>query len=108
MNVEDKTLDLSLNIGSEVTLFEGCVKHVKIGSVKLIREVRQQMKDIPYKFAFCVGRDKRTIAGEEIDFPATEATYRKAFNDVLVEGLTDDEYEQADVEELDKLLERFL
>jgi hypothetical protein len=107
MNV-DLTLDQSLNIGSEVTLAEGCVKHVKVGSVKLIREVRQKMKDIPYRYVFCVGRDKRKLGEEEVDCPAIEATYREAFGMVLVEGLTDEEYENANVQELDTLLDRFL
>nr|WP_052476324.1 hypothetical protein [Cohnella kolymensis] len=104
----DLTLDQSLNIGPEVTLAEGLTKHVKIGSVKVIREVRQKMKDIPYRFAFCVGREKRKLGDEEVDFPAIEASYREAFGMVLVEGLTDEEYENANVQELDTLLDRFL
>jgi hypothetical protein len=104
----DDTMDKSLGIGSEVTLSKDVVKHVKIGSVGLIREVRGVMKGVNYRFSFCIGREKETIAGEDHDFPAAEATYRKAFGLVLVEGLTDEEYIAANAEELDKLLDRFL
>jgi hypothetical protein len=83
-------------------------KPVKVGSVKLIRDVRQKMKDIPYIFAFCVGRDKRTIGDVEVDCPSIEAVYREAFGMVLADGLTDEEYDNADVQELDNLLDRFL
>ncbi|MOA38019.1 hypothetical protein D3C78_1596650 [compost metagenome] len=47
----------------------------------------------------------------EIDFPAVEAAYKEAFNLVLVEGLTEEEYENVDEEGLkvlDDLLTRFL
>ncbi|WP_391573870.1 hypothetical protein [Cohnella sp.] len=104
----ESTMDQSLNIGMEVTLSEGVVKQVKIGSVKLIREVRNRMKDVRYRFSFCVGREKSEIGDDEIDFPAAEAAYRETFAAVLVGGLTDEEYEDADVEVLDKLLDRFL
>jgi hypothetical protein len=113
MNVEDKTLDQSLNIGSEIRLYEGCTKHVKIGSIKLIREVRQKMKDLTYQFSYSIGREKWTAedGGKEVDWPKVEAAYKEAFNMVLVEGITDEEYDCVDeegIKELDGLLERFL
>jgi alanine-alpha-ketoisovalerate/valine-pyruvate aminotransferase len=104
-------MDQSMNIGSEVHLAEGLTKHVRIGTIKLIREVRQATKDIPYKFAFCIGRDKMVVEGNEVDIPAMERKYQDVFSSILVEGLTDEEYEQVDedgIKELDKLLERFL
>ena len=111
--VEDKTLDQSLNIGSEIMLFDGCTKHVKIGSIKLIREVRQKMKDSAYKFSHSIGREKWDAESDrkEIDWPKIETNYKEAFNMVLVEGLTEDEYDQVDeegIKELDDLLTRFL
>lgn len=105
--MENQTLDQSLNIGSEVRLFEGCVKNIEIGTIKTIREIRQKMKDVKFKFSFCIGRD----AQEEADFPAYEQTYREVFDMVLVDGLSDDEYEQVDEEGLkvlDTILDRFL
>lgn len=107
-----ESMDKSLNIGSEVELFEGCVKHVRIGNIRLIRDIRQKMKDVRFRFSYCIGRDKiKTETGEEVDFPMMETTYREAFNMVLVEGMTDDEYEQVNehgIKELDNLLDRFL
>jgi hypothetical protein len=108
---EDKTLDQSLNIGTEIRLYEGCIKHVKIGSIKLIREIRQLMKDIRYKFSFCIGRGEVVLAGETINFDAYENTYRIAFDKVLFEGLSNEEFEDIDesgIKELDTLLDRFL
>lgn len=112
-NNEEKALDQTLNIGSEIRLAEGIVKHVKIGTIGLIRRVRQIMKGKEYKFSFSIGRDKLPATDErpEIDFPAVEAAYKEAFNLVLVEGLTDEEYENVDedgLKELDELLSRFL
>lgn len=43
---EEKTLDQTLNIGSSVRLAEGLQKTIKIGTIKLIREVRQQAKNL--------------------------------------------------------------
>ncbi|MNC01531.1 hypothetical protein D3C75_488820 [compost metagenome] len=108
----EKEIDQTLNIGEEVELAKGIVKNVKIGSIGLIRKVRQLMKDKQYSFAYSVARDVWTgeVNGEEktIDFPAVEAAYREAFSLVLEGGLTDEEYEQANVEVLDILLNRFL
>ncbi|MDB5053274.1 MAG: hypothetical protein JWM44_1324 [Bacilli bacterium] len=111
--MEDKTLDQSLNIGSEIKLFEGCIKNVKIGSIKLIREVRQVMKDLAYDFKYSIGRDKWTSddGKTSVDWPKVEAAYKKAFNMVLIGGLTDEEYENVDdngLGELETLLSRFL
>jgi hypothetical protein len=113
MIVEDKSLDQSLNIGSEIRLSEGCTKHVKIGSIKLIREVRQTMKDTLYRFSHSIGRDKWEAkeGSKGVDWPAVESTYKQAFNSVLVEGLTEEEYDNVDeegIKELDTLLDRFL
>ncbi|MDF2651695.1 MAG: hypothetical protein K0Q73_7500 [Paenibacillus sp.] len=110
---ENETLNQSLNIGTEIRLSEGCLKNIKIGSIKLIREVRQKMKDYPYKFSYSIGREKWATedGGKEIDWPKVEAAYKEAFNLVLVDGLTDDEYENTDeegIKELDTLLDRFL
>ncbi len=110
---EEKSLNQTLNIGSEVELAEGIVKHVKVGTIGLIREIRQIMKGKEYKFSFCIGRDvlPATESRPEIDCPLIESTYKQAFNLVLVEGLSDKEYEQVDengLKELDGLLERFL
>lgn len=109
----EKSMDTTLNIGSEVTLAEGLVKHVKIGTIALIRQVRQTMAGNEYKFSFCIGREKweATEDRKEVDWPAVEAVHKKAFNLVLVEGLTEEEYESVDeegIKELDALLERFL
>ncbi|WP_256700938.1 hypothetical protein [Paenibacillus sp. P46E] len=106
----DAQIDQTLNIGTEIQLAEGIVKNVKIGSIGLIRKVRQVMKAAPYKFSTSVGRDKwpATEDRAEVDWPLIEAAYREAFNLVLVDGLTDEEYEQANVEVLDTLLDRFL
>lgn len=110
---DEQSLDQTLNIGSEITLGEGIVKHVKIGTIGTIRKVRQIMKGKEYKFSFSIGRDKMpaTDTRPEIDFQAVEAAYKEAFNLVLVEGLTEEEYENVDengLEELDELLTRFL
>lgn len=109
----DRQIDETLNIGSEVRLAEGIVKNVRIGSIGLIRNVRQVMKIAPYKFSTSIGRDKwpATEDHNEVDWPAIEAAYREAFNLVLVDGLSEDEYDQVDdkgIEELDTLLDRFL
>ncbi|MDK8182115.1 hypothetical protein [Paenibacillus sp. UMB4589-SE434] len=109
--MNEQTMDQSLNIGSEIRLSEGCIKHVKIGSVKLIRQVRQLMKDVKYKFSHCIGRELTVVGPDEIDFPAMETTYKELFTLLLVDGLTDEEYDEIDefgIEELDKVLERFL
>ncbi|MDH6373532.1 hypothetical protein M2444_005364 [Paenibacillus sp. PastF-3] len=109
----DSQIDETLNIGSEVRLAEDIVKNVKIGSIGLIRNVRQVMKITPYKFSTSIGRDKwpATEDRNEVDWPAIEAAYREAFNLVLVDGLSEDEYERVDdkgIKELDTLLDRFL
>ncbi|MCU6797997.1 hypothetical protein OB236_38320 [Paenibacillus sp. WQ 127069] len=109
----DTTLDQSMNIGTEVRLSEGCTKSVKIGSIKLIREIRQLMKGNEYKFSYSIGRDKWDAEEDrkEIDWPKVETVHKEAFRLVLVEGLTEEEYENVDeqgIEVLDKLLERFL
>ncbi len=111
----DKQINETLNIGTEVRLAEGIVKNIRIGSIGLIRKVRQLMKGKQYSFSYSIGRDVWTgeTDGEAktIDFPAVEAAYREAFNLVLVDGLTDAEYDQVDekgIEELEMLLSRFL
>ncbi|WP_233147031.1 hypothetical protein [Paenibacillus selenitireducens] len=109
----EETLDQTLNIGSEIRLAEGITKRIQIGSIGLIRKVRSIMKGNEYKFSFSIGRGKweATENRKEIDFDAVEEAYKEAFNLVLVEGLTDEEYEQVDeqgIKELDELLERFL
>jgi hypothetical protein len=110
-------LDQSLNIGPEIQLYVDeetkgpHVKHIRIGSIKLIREIRQLMKDVKYKFSFCIGRGEIEFAGEKVNFDNYEKTYTEAFRLVLVEGLTDEEYEKVDengIKELDTLLDRFL
>lgn len=110
--MDDKTLDQTLNIGSEIRLSEGCVKRVRIGSIKLIREVRQVMSEVAqYTFSFSIGRGKIKVGDKEIDFSQVEKAYRKAFGMVLVDGLTDEEYDNVDeqgLKELDELLNRFL
>src|SRR6185312_14386704 len=119
MMEKDKSLDQSLNIGSEIRLFDGCIKTIRIGTVKTIREIRQLMKGVNFKFSFCIGRDVTELSAdptnpertEKIDFPAMENKYKQAFNIVLEEGLTDEEYDKIDdngIEELDTLLDRFL
>jgi hypothetical protein len=109
----DNTLDQSMNIGTEIRLSEDCTKHVKIGSIKLIREVRQTMKDTAHRFSYSIGRDlwEAKEDQKEVDWPKVEATYKQAFNMVLVEGLTEEEYDNVDeegIKELDTLLDRFL
>lgn len=111
--MKDQSLDASMNIGSEIRLSEDCTKNIRIGSIKMIREVRQLMKNVNYKFSPSIGRDKWASAddNEGIDWPAIEESYRKAFNVVLVGGLSDDEYDSVDedgIKELDTLLDRFL
>ncbi|MEC0241979.1 hypothetical protein P4H66_19435 [Paenibacillus dokdonensis] len=111
--MEDKAMDQTLNIGTEVTLAAGLTKHIKIGSIGLIRQVRQLMKGKEYNFSFCIGRDKwpATEDRPEVNWPEVETTYKEAFNLVLVEGLSDEEYERVDengIKELDGLLNRFL
>lgn len=109
----DQTLDQTLNIGSEIKLAEGITKNIKIGTIGLIRQVRQIMKDKPYKFSFSIGRDKwpATETRDEVDWPAVEEAYKTAFNLVLDGGITAEEYERIDengIKELDELLDRFL
>lgn len=110
---EDQSLAQSLNIGSEIRLSEKCIKQIKIGSIKLIREVRQKMKNLAYNFSYSIGRDKWTAedGSKEIDWPVIESAYKETFNMVLVGGLTEEEYESVDeagIKELDGLLDRFL
>ncbi|MGC5773613.1 hypothetical protein [Paenibacillus pabuli] len=115
---EEKTLDQTLNIGSTVRLAEGIKKTIKIGTIKLIREVRKQAKDLKgIRFSYVIGRDpiEATQVGDQdipsIDCPAIEQAYKKAFDMIFVEGLTDEEYEQVDMEgikALDDVLDRFL
>ncbi|MDK8188777.1 hypothetical protein QP794_01605 [Paenibacillus sp. UMB7766-LJ446] len=115
---EEKTLDQTLNIGSTVRLAEGIKKTIKVGTIKLIREVRQQAKNLKgIRFSYVIGRDaiEATQVGEQdipaIDCPAIEQAYKKAFDMIFVEGLTDEEYEQVDMEgikSLDDVLDRFL
>ncbi|MEK5165981.1 hypothetical protein NYE69_27045 [Paenibacillus sp. FSL R5-0527] len=110
---EEQALDQTLNIGSEIRLGDGIIKHVKIGTIATIRKVRQIMKGKEYRFSFAIGRDKLPATEDrpEIDFPAVEAAYKEAFNLVLVEGLTEKEYENVDedgLKVLDDLLNRFL
>lgn len=102
-----------MNIGSEIRLSDNCTKNIKIGSIKLIREVRQFMKNLAYKFSYSIGRDKYVSedGSKEIDWPKVEIAYKEAFNMVLIGGLTDEEYDNVDeagIKELDELLERFL
>lgn len=109
----DKQLDKTLNIGTEIALAEGIKKHVKIGTIALIRQVREEMDGIAHKFSYSIGRKKweATEDREAVDWPKIEETYKKTFNLVLVEGLTEKEYEQVDqngIDELDNLLDRFL
>lgn len=109
----EKELDETLNIGSEVRLAEGIIKNVKIGTIGVIRQVRKIMKDFPYKFSTCIGRDPwpESESGKGVDWPAVEAGYRKAFDLVIDGGLSDEEYEQVDmngIEELENIITRFL
>jgi hypothetical protein len=115
----EKGIDETLNLGSEIKLAAATKDHkeimktIKIGSIGLIRKVRNIMKDSPYKFSTSIGREKwpETDDRKEVDWPVVEATYKEAFNLVLEEGLTDVEYEQVDhqgIKELDTLLDRFL
>ncbi|MDR0269642.1 hypothetical protein [Paenibacillus sp.] len=111
--MEDKSMDQTLNIGSEIGLAEGLTKHVKIGSIGLIRKVRQLMKGKEYSFSYSIGRDKWPAKDDrpEIDWPEIEASYKEVFNLILDEGLTEDEYERVDekgIKELDDLINRFL
>lgn len=111
--MEDKQIDQTLNIGTEIRLAEGLVKHIKIGTIGLIRQVRQNMRSISYRFAQSIGREKweSEDASNQIDWPAVEEAYRKMFDLILVEGLTDEEYESVDdegIKELENLMERFL
>ncbi|WP_405152869.1 hypothetical protein [Paenibacillus sp. FSL K6-0108] len=111
-------MDQTLNIGSTVRLAEGIQKTIKVGTIKLIREVRQQAKNLKgIRFSYVIGRDsiEATQVGEQdipaIDCPAIEKAYQEAFNLIFVEGLTNEEYEQVDMEgikELDDVLDRFL
>ncbi|MCY9593720.1 hypothetical protein PC41400_21580 [Paenibacillus chitinolyticus] len=101
----------SMNIGPEIKLYEGCTKHLKIGTIKLIRQVRSMTKEIRYQFMYCIGRGVVEKDGVKTDFDAEEARYKEIFQLLVVEGLTDDEYEQIDengLAELDGLLSRFL
>lgn len=109
----ENQIDETLNIGSEVRLAEGITKNVKIGTIGVIRQVRKVMKDVGYKFSASIGREKweATDSSKEVDWPTIEAAYREAFDLVLDGGLSDEEYDrvdQAGIEELDILLDRFL
>ncbi|WP_339166106.1 hypothetical protein MKX75_16900 [Paenibacillus sp. FSL R5-0341] len=115
---EEKTLDQTLNIGSTVRLAEGIHKTIKVGTIKLIREVRQHAKNLKgIRFSYVIGRDpiEATQVEEQvipaIDCPAIEQAYLKAFDMIFVDGLTDEECEQVDMEgiqALDDVLDRFL
>ncbi|KAA8782510.1 hypothetical protein EC604_01435 [Paenibacillus amylolyticus] len=115
---EEKTLDQTLNIGSTVKLAKGIEKTIQLGTIKLIREVRQHAKHLKgIRFSYAMGRDAteaEQIGDQEIpafDFPAIEEAYKKAFNMIFVEGLTDEEYDKVDEEgirKLDGVLDRFL
>lgn len=109
----EKELDETLNIGSEVRLAEGLIKNVKIGTIGVIRQVRRIMKDTPYKFSTSIGRDPwpETDDSKGVDWPAIEANYRMVFDLVIDDGLSDEEYEQVDmngIEELENIITRFL
>lgn len=109
----ENQIDETLNIGSEVRLAEGLVKNVKIGTIGTIRQVRKIMKDTPYQFSVSIGRDPwlETELGKAVDWPKVEAAYRESFNLILEGGLPDVEYDQVDfegIEELEKLITRFL
>ncbi|OMD87829.1 hypothetical protein BSK53_02230 [Paenibacillus odorifer] len=108
-----KQIDETLNIGSEVRLAEGLVKNVKIGTIGTIRQVRKIMKDIPYQFSVTIGREPwlESDLGKAVDWPKAEAAYRESFDLILEGGLPDEEYDQVDfegIEELEKLITRFL
>lgn len=108
---EKNNLDETMNLGSEIRLSESITKQMKIGTIKTIREIRKMMNGVKYNFHFCIGREKGWFGDEEFDFPAAEATYRKAFDLVIEGGLSDEEYENVDekgIKELDGLLTRFL
>lgn len=109
---EEQNLDQTLNIGTEIVLGEGITKHVKIGTIGIIRKVRQIMKGKEFTFSYSIGREESPPNGEHpgIDWPAVEAAYKAAFNLILVGGLTEAEYENVDedgLKELDQLLTRF-
>jgi len=104
-------LDQTLNKGTEIRLSGTLSKQIKIGTIKTIRELRQLMTGIRYRFQFCIGRSKGYFEDDQFDFPNAEATYRKAFNLILEGGLSDDEYDSVDeegIKELGNLLNRFL
>ncbi|MGG6309785.1 hypothetical protein [Paenibacillus macerans] len=110
---EEQNLDQTLNIGTEIVIGEGITKRVKIGTIGIIRKVRQIMKGKEYTFSYSIGREKLPPKDDHpgIDWPAVEAAYKEAFNLVLAEGLTEEEYENVDedgLKELDQLLTRFL
>lgn len=117
-NNEEKSLDQTLNLGETVRLAEGIQKTIKLGTIKLIRQVRQHSNNLQgIKFSFVIGRDPiepNKIGDHEIqaiDCPKIEKAYKEAFNMIFVEGLTDEEYEQVDmqgIEVLDSVLDRFL
>lgn len=109
----EKQIDETLNIGSEVRLAEGLIKNVKIGTIGSIRQVRRIMKDTPYQFSACIGREPwlETDLGKAVDWPQVEAAYREAFDVVIDGGLSEEEYERVDeqgIEELEKIITRFL
>ena len=104
-------LDQTLNKGSEVRLSDKITKQIKIGTIKIIREMRNLMSGVKYNFHFCIGREKGWFGDPEFDFPAAEVSYRKAFDLILEGGLSDEEYDSVDeqgIKELDGLLTRFL
>ncbi|MCR8656930.1 hypothetical protein [Paenibacillus endoradicis] len=104
-------LDQTLNLGTEIRLSETLKKHIKIGTIKTIRDLRKLMNGVKYNFQFCIGREKGWFGDDKFDFPEAEAKYREAFNTVLDGGLSDDEYDSVDeegIKELDSLLTRFL
>jgi hypothetical protein len=108
---QQDNLDQTLNKGSEVRLSNTLSKQMKIGTVKIIRELRQFTKNNQYKFSFCIGREKGWSGDPKYDFPSAEQNFRKAFDLILEGGLSDEEYDQVDeqgIEELDNLLTRFL
>ena len=122
---EDQSLEQTLNIGSEVVLAapsaelpEGIKKNIKIGTIGLLRQVRSRASETQgVRFSYAIGRPvlEAGEVGEEkypkIDFPSIEKLYRHLFGLVLVEGLTDEEYDLIDpdgINKLDELIERFL
>ena len=112
MDNENKdNLDETLNIGTEIRLTDKLTKHINIGTIKTIREIRKIVSEVKYSFAFSFGREKGYHLDPEYDFPKAEAKYREAFNVVLEGGLSDEEYDNVDekgIKELDTLLTRFL